>query len=123
MAKFQIVDLGDCKITIHALSVRNIRTVIANIKEVFDEDLDVAVLMGSKLDVVIEVISEFIVLKGNKDNKDMTLEDLTPDDIKSLIEPFKEVNSTFLEAAKWAGLNPAMMLPAESSTQQPLNED
>ena len=103
------VELEDFAVKIRELNLRDIRKVLANIQEVFEtpegEELNLTTLMGERYDVVLDIASGFIVIC----DPDFTLEDITPSDLQLLIEPFKEVNSSFLALT---GFDLANIIPA-----------
>ena len=118
-----VVQLEDFKVTIKELRIRDILKVVGNIKEIFDEeDLDIQKLVEEKFDLIIDIVSGFIVVTGD----DYTLEDLTFSDIDKLTPEFKAVNQSFLDKMSSMGLTASNLLPTPTDEDQPqtqLEED
>lgn len=105
MAKQAIVELSDFKVTIKELRIKDILNVISNIKEVFDDELNVQQLVEEKFDLIVSIASDFIVV----DDSEYSLDDLTFSDIDLLTPAFKEVNASFLDKLTSMGITPQVL--------------
>jgi len=100
--KQKTVELSDFKVVVSELRLRSIRKMISNFYDLLvpkdGEELNISALLGERFDDIIDIFSEFMVVK-NKSGDNYTLEDLTGSDIEKLVEAMKELNSTFLMIA------------------------
>lgn len=105
--KQQTIKFEEFDVTIKELRIKDILKVISNVKEVFsDEDLDLHKLVEEKFDTIVDIASGFIVITSGS-----TLDDLTFSDIDKLVEPFKEVNASFLDKLSSMGLTFGNLMP------------
>jgi len=99
--KQEIIKLGDLKVTIKELRIKDVRMAIANIKEIFDENVDMEAFINEKYDIILDIAKNFIDVEGEYE-----LDDLTFSDIDTLTPAFKRVNKSFLDKLVLAGILP-----------------
>jgi len=114
-----VVELDEFKVTIKELRIKDVLKVIVNVKEVFgDKDLDLQKLVEEKFDTIIEIATSFITPQG-----DHTLDEISFSDIDKLIEPFKEVNSSFLDKMGSMGFTLQNLIPPPELDVMPIQSE
>lgn len=108
------VDLASCTATVKELTVRDVKNIMSNIKElVSGDDIQVQDILTDKLDSILDVAGNLVHLSGKKE-----ILDLSFSEIQELIPVIIEVNSAFFGQLAALGI-----LPVPQLAEEPLAEE
>jgi len=104
--KQQKVELGESTATVKELTVRDVRNIMSNMKEVFSSDeIQMQDIITDKLDSILELASDVVSFSDGR-----TLLDLTFSEIELLIPVILEVNQSFFGQMAALGIIPVPQL-------------
>lgn len=94
-------------VMVKELRVKDVRQLLAGFNTL--ENIDIKALLGPRFTEISELVAPFINFP-----KGETLDDLTGSELQLVLDGFMEVNANFLTLA---GMAPAAIAPAQSSTE------